>query len=158
MAAMAELAAKAPGVPVRLREIAAEQDISESYLEQIFMALRRAGLLESARGAQGGYALARAPETITVGEIVRVLEGPIAPVSCVLEGKHEDCRRSGAADCPTRPVWARLADCMNLILDSVTLADIVVDSGDPDLQGCPDCSCSGVAGDAQSHLRRRTLG
>lgn len=122
------------------------------------MALRRAGLLESVRGAQGGYVLARAPETITVGEIVRILEGPIAPVSCVLDGRHEECRRSGAGDCPTRPVWARLAECMNLILDSVTLADIAAGSGDPELRGCPDCSCSGVAGNAQSHLRRRTLG
>lgn len=123
VAALYELALRSDGTPVNLRQIAEGQGLSESYLEQLFLALRRANVVTSVRGAQGGYVLARPAAEITIGDIIRALEGPIAPVSCVTDDEH--CARDNIEDCPTRPIWVRLAQCMNRVLDSITLADIV---------------------------------
>lgn len=101
-----------------LRVIADQEGISLQYLEQIFGELRRAGLVESERGARGGYRLARDPSQITVGDVVRTLEGPIAPVEC-LTG-HEECER--AECCLTREAWHRLQQSMTEALDGITLA------------------------------------
>jgi len=101
-----------------LRIIAQQEGISLQYLEQIFGELRRAGLVESERGARGGYRLARDPACITVGDVVRTLEGPIAPVDC-LTG-HEECEREGC--CLTREAWHRLQQSMTEALDGITLA------------------------------------
>ncbi len=122
VAALYELATRSDGSPVTLRQIAEGQGLSESYLEQLFLALRRADVVSSVRGAQGGYVLARPAAEITIGDIVRALEGPIAPVSCVAD--EEACTRDHLDGCPTRPIWIRLARCMNRVLDSITLADI----------------------------------
>ncbi len=111
--------------PVPLKAVAERQGISEAYLEQLVGALRRAGLVRSVRGAQGGYSLARPPETITVGDIVRVLEGPIAPVGCV-SAEAEPCARSDG--CVTRVIWERLRDSMTRVLDSFSLADLVAEA------------------------------
>ncbi len=91
--------------PTPLREISKYEGISYQYLEQIFITLRRKNLVESIRGAKGGYILARSPESITVGDIVRVLEGPIAPVECVGEGS-KDCERSKI--CVSKNVWEKI--------------------------------------------------
>ena len=109
--------------PVPLREIAMRENISYQFLEQIVLPLRHAGLINSVRGAKGGYALARPPEQIKVGEIVRVLEGPIAPVGCVADGNEESCARSPA--CLTRGIWEKLRDRMEQVLDEITLADVI---------------------------------
>ncbi|MBS4021624.1 MAG: Rrf2 family transcriptional regulator [Dethiobacter sp.] len=109
--------------PVPLREIAERENISYQFLEQIFAPLRRAGLIESVRGAKGGYTLARAPEKIKVGDIVRTLEGPIAPVDCVVEGNEGKCGRSDA--CLSRGIWEKLRDRMSEVLDEITLADVI---------------------------------
>lgn len=108
--------------PLPLKEIAKEQDISEHYLEQLIAPLRRAGIVISVRGARGGYELAKPPEEITVGDIVRVLEGPIVPVPCVEEGLEEPCEK--ADKCVARLVWERLRDSITSVLDSITLADM----------------------------------
>lgn len=121
--AMACLALDFRAGPVPLREIAKRENISYQFLEQIFLPLRRAGLIESVRGAKGGYTLARPPEAINVGDIVRALEGPIAPVDCVAEGNAETCGRSTA--CLTRGIWEKLKDRMEEVLDEITLADVI---------------------------------
>lgn len=119
--AMLQLALYAKEKPLSLREIAAREDISEQYLEQIFLILRRAHLVESVRGAHGGYFLGKPPQEILVGDIVRSVEGPIAPVDCLNE--DGECTRSEA--CVTRRVWAKLQASMVHVLDRTSLADMV---------------------------------
>lgn len=109
--------------PVSLNSIAARQDISEEYLEQIFSTLRKSGIVESVRGAQGGYRLGRDAAQITVGEILRALEGSLAPVDCVTEGKASGCVR--LEECVMRDVWEQMRDSLNKTVDSITLEDLV---------------------------------
>ena len=120
--AMFELAQHYGTGPVSLRAIAERQVISEHYLEQLIAGLRKAGLVSSVRGAQGGYILARDPADIKVGDIVRVLEGPIAPVECVNDNETEHCLRSEF--CITRGVWEKVKDSIEDVLDSISLADM----------------------------------
>lgn len=112
--------------PVALNNIAERQGISEGYLEQLMMPLKRAGIVKSVRGAQGGYLLSKDPKEVTVGEIIRVLEGPIAPVACVSEEYPEPCERSSS--CVTRLVWEKVRDSISGVLDSYSLADLVDES------------------------------
>ncbi len=112
--------------PVTLNNIAARQDISEGYLEQLMMPLKRAGIVKSVRGAQGGYLLSKNPKEVTVGEVIRVLEGPIAPVACVDEENPEECVR--ASFCVTRIVWEKVRDSISGVLDSFSLEDLVQES------------------------------
>jgi len=114
--------------PVSLKIIAKRQGISEHYLEQLFAGLRKNGLVKSVRGAQGGYILGREPEDIYVGEIIRVLEGPLAPVDCVAEEDPENCHK--AESCVTRLIWERVRDSIAGVIDSVTLADMVENAAD----------------------------
>ncbi|HHV61783.1 MAG TPA: Rrf2 family transcriptional regulator [Firmicutes bacterium] len=109
--------------PVSLRDIAEKEDISSQYLEQLFRGLRGAGLVESVRGAKGGYILARPPEEISVADILRAVEGPIAPVECV-ESDSVDACCDRKDYCMTREAWIRLRDSMVETLDSINLADL----------------------------------
>ncbi len=106
---------------VSLRDVAKRQDISMKYLEQIVSQLTKAGYLHSVRGPQGGYRLARKPNQYTVGEILRVTEGSIAPVSC-LETLPNPCPR--AAFCHTLPVWEGLYKKIAEYVDGLTLEDV----------------------------------
>lgn len=124
--AMFDLALHYGSEPIPLKSVAKRQNISDNYLEQLISVLRKAGLVKSVRGAQGGYMLARHPEEITVGEIIRVLEGPIAPVDCVSEVDPVDCDQSDC--CITRTVWARVRDSIAEVLDSISLADMCRDA------------------------------
>lgn len=112
--------------PISLKSIAERQGISEHYLEQLISGLRKTGLVKSVRGAQGGYVLGREPEKIRVGDIIRVLEGPIAPVDCVSEEDPESCLK--AEFCVTRTIWEKVRDSIAGVLDSITLADMVEDA------------------------------
>jgi len=123
---MLDLAQHMGAEPVSLRAVAERQMLSESYLEQLVPPLRDAGLLRSVRGKQGGYVLGRSPAEITVGDIVRALEGPIAPVDCVNDQVEVDCPHY--PDCPTRSVWLRLRDSITQVLDSINLADLMADA------------------------------
>jgi len=107
-----------------LKEIAHKQQLSETYLEQLIAPLRKAGLVASVRGAQGGYELGRKPEKITVGEIIKLLEGPLAPSECVLDDEPE-CSR--AEYCVTRLIWEKIMESINNVIDSITLKDMVDD-------------------------------
>lgn len=105
-----------------LKDIAERQDISKKYLEQIVPLLSRAGMLRTTRGYQGGYMLAGDADKITVGDILRVTEGSLAPVSC-LDDAENMCRR--AQDCMTLGVWEGLYTVVTDYLDSITLRDII---------------------------------
>jgi Rrf2 family transcriptional regulator, cysteine metabolism repressor len=118
---MFDLAVNAGNGPVSLKEIAARQEISEKYLSNIIPPLKNAGLLRSARGAQGGYVLARNPRDITLKDILLVLEGSMCLVECT--GQPELCNRSDA--CPVRGIWAEVAGKMLEALDSFTLESMV---------------------------------
>lgn len=107
---------------VALKDIAKRQNISKKYLEQIVPILNRSDILRTNRGYQGGYMLAKAPEEYTVGMILRLTEGNLAPAPCVGEGTAE-CGRTG--DCAMKFVWRGLYDAVNEYLDSVTLRDIL---------------------------------
>ena len=107
---------------IALKDIAERQDISKKYLEQIIPILNRSDILKTTRGSQGGYMLSRDPEKYTVGEILRLTEGNLAPVDCLTQDPIE-CERS--VDCPTLPVWQGLNRVINEYLDSITLQDIL---------------------------------
>ena len=120
--AMVELAQRYGSGPVSLSEIAAAQEVSLSYLEQVIRPLRRAGLLTSTRGASGGYALARPPATITIGDVIRVLGGAIVPIRCVTDQTCSPCSLEDR--CATRSVWEIVRDRLTETLDGITLADL----------------------------------
>jgi len=124
--AMVDMAQSEDKGPIAIRTIAERQDISERYLEQLMVPLKRAGLVKSVRGSQGGYTLGKNPQYITAGDIVRVLEGPIAPVECVSENNPTACSR--ADYCVTRVVWTKVRDSIAEVLDSYTLADLAQES------------------------------
>ncbi len=124
--AMAELAMHHGEGPVPLKTIAENQGLSEHYLEQLFAPLRRAGLVKSVRGAQGGYLLGREPGEISVGDVLRVLEGPLAPIECALDGSVlddlEHC--TNPYQCLVRDVWIKLYRTVEQVVDGITLADL----------------------------------
>lgn len=107
---------------VALKDIAKRQSISKKYLEQIVPLLNKAELLRTNRGYQGGYALSKPPDKYTVGEILRVTEGSLAPISC-LQYDENSCPRK--ADCITLPVWEGLYKVIADYLDNISLQDII---------------------------------
>lgn len=119
---MLELAQSQPDAYMPLPLIAQRQGISEKYLESIIAILSRAGLVEGLRGKGGGYRLTRSSANYSVGEILRLTEGSLAPVTC-LEGAENPCPRAG--ECTTLPMWQKLDDLINTYLDSVSLSDLL---------------------------------
>ena len=117
---MVELAQAYDRGLVSLAEIAQKQNLPLGYLEQLMAPLRQADLLESGRGVRGGYRLSALPQCITVGQVLRALEGPIAPARCAVS---EECQRQSL--CPSTRVWYRVRDAVAQVLDSTTLADII---------------------------------
>mgnify|MGYP000865822390 CR=1 FL=1 len=124
VSAMYDLALQYGQGPISLKSVAQRQGISEHYLEQLMGTLRKAGYVKSIRGAQGGYTLTKDPTQITVGDIIRIMEGPTAPVDCLLTDAvhNEYCTR--AKTCVTRGVWAKVRDSIDSVLDSISLADL----------------------------------
>lgn len=114
--------------PVKIREIADRQEIPLKYLENILLTLQRAGIARSKRGPKGGYYLSRPPEAITVGEIIRAMDGPLAPIHCVSVSAYEQCPREPV--CGLKWLWKRVRDEIADILDSTTVADVVQHSQD----------------------------
>ncbi len=119
---MLDLAENGGAGYVPMKEVAARQGISLKYLEQILPALVRAGCVEGVHGRGGGYRLARAPELFSVGEILRLAEGDLAPVACLQMGAAP-CPR--AETCRTLPMWREYYDLTNKYFDGVTLADLL---------------------------------
>lgn len=119
---MVDLAMNDNGEYIPLKSISARQEISDKYLEQIINSLGKAGYVKSLRGAQGGYKLAHSPSFYTVGMILRLTEGSLAPVTC-LEDNVNHCER--AAECSTLFVWEGLYKAISDVVDSITIADIL---------------------------------
>ena len=112
-------------------EIAARQHIPVEFLEQILLALKRAGLLSSRRGMKGGYSLIKPPDEISLGQVIRILDGPLAPIGCVSKTAYQKCSDCPYADksrCPVQSVMGTVRDAIAGILDHYTLADFAAGS------------------------------
>ena len=121
---MAQLARRFGTGPASLTDIAEEEDLPRAYLEQLVISLRDAELVQSTRGAHGGYELTRPPEQIVMAEVLRALEGPIAPMICATDDpSHVVCSRS--RHCTVNFMWVRVRDAIAGALDSITLAELV---------------------------------
>jgi Rrf2 family protein len=118
--AAVELAAAAAGGPVKAEQIAEAQSIPLNFLENILSELRRAGIVESRRGAAGGYLLARAPEDVSLADVIRAVEGPLANV----RGKSPDMLEYEGSAERLREVWVALRASVRVVLEQVTLADV----------------------------------
>jgi Rrf2 family protein len=113
-----------PDVPVRVQQIAERQNIPGKFLFQIMQGLKRVDLVRSKRGTEGGYVLARPPEAITVGEVIRSVSGPLVQLGCLESGDFQDpCERE--ATCQFKPIWAEVDAAIASVLDGVTFADLV---------------------------------
>ena len=129
VAAMVDLAQHYGEGPVALRGVAERQQVSEHYLEQLMSSLRRAGLVRSLRGAQGGYELAREPAQVSVGDIVRAMEGPIAPVDCLLADRSTTNPYCGKTiRCIRRDIWRKMGDSIKATLDAISLQSLCEDT------------------------------
>jgi Rrf2 family protein len=119
---MVDLAINDTGEYIPLKNVSSRQEITIKYLEQIIPLLNRVGYLKSTRGKDGGYRLARAARDYTVGDILRAVEGSLAPVACMEDDPNRCTRRAG---CATLPVWTGLDKVINDYLDGITLEDLV---------------------------------
>lgn len=125
--AVLDLAENGQEDAVALSSVAERQEISISYLEQLIAKLKKAGIVNSVRGAQGGYFLAKKPEEISVGDILRALEGDLNPVDCPeIVGSTSTC--SGADLCVTKYVWMRISDSINSTVDTMMLSELLNES------------------------------
>lgn len=122
--AMFVLAVQYGDKPIPLSTIAEEQDISVNYLEQLFLPLRKSGLVTSVRGAHGGYMLSKEPSEITVGSVLKVLEGPLKAADCALE---DETSCGNATYCVTRLIWEKITFSIDHVIESITLKDMVDD-------------------------------
>ncbi len=111
--------------PASLSEIAQAEDLPRAYLEQLVMSLRDAGLVISTRGARGGYELVRPPDEIRMSEVLRALEGPIAPMICASEDPEHATTCDRTTRCTVNVLWVRIRDAIAGTLESMTLADLV---------------------------------
>ena len=114
------------GTPVSITSISARQDLSERYLEQLMAKLKKAGLIQSVRGAGGGYVLARDPGKISVGDVLRALEGNLDPVDCAGLDPDGVCR--AADSCVTKYVWKRINESINRTVDEIRLDQLIEES------------------------------
>lgn len=124
--ALLELTTAHGTTTLQRHEIAARQHIPVEFLEQILLALKRAGLLASRRGMKGGYSLIKSPNEITLGQVIRILDGPLAPIGCVSKTAYQKCHECPYADdpqCPVQHIMGTVRDAIAGILDHYTLAD-----------------------------------
>lgn len=112
---------------VSLKSIAERQGISEHYLEQIIAVLKKAGMVKSIRGSQGGYILGKNSKDISVGDLLRILEGPLSFVECVSDSTKTSCGMSSCKKCVTKNVWEKISDSVTEVVDSISLENLVDD-------------------------------
>jgi len=115
---------ESPDVMVQIKEISEQDKIPAKYLEQILLALKNAGMLQSRMGIGGGYYLARQPRDISLGQIIRVLDGPLAPIRCVSQMAYEPCGCPDERTCGLRMVMGDVRNAITDILDHTTLEDV----------------------------------
>ncbi len=125
--AMVDLASQGENRCISLKSIAERQCISPHYLEQLISALKKAGLVKSVRGAGGGYRLSCNPRDVSVGSILKILEGPLYPVDCLSETETKPCGIGSCEKCVTKPVWEKIYESMNDVLNGITLDDLAND-------------------------------
>ena len=106
-----------------IQELAKKGDIPFKFLEQILLTLKKGGFVSSKRGVDGGYFLAKAPGTITVGEVIRFIEGPIEPVECANKSSYEKCR--DFPYCVFKDIWSQVYTATSLVVDTITFAELV---------------------------------
>jgi Rrf2 family protein len=106
-----------------IQELAKKGDIPNKFLEQILLTLKKGGFVGSKRGVGGGYFLARPPESITVGEVVRFIEGPIEPIACAGKKKYEKCK--DFPYCVFKDIWSQVYTATSLVVDTVTFAELL---------------------------------
>lgn len=124
--ALIDLAKYSEIEPVSISSIATRQGISERYLEQLMTLLKKAGIIKSIRGAAGGYVLAKDMADISVGDVLRALEGSLQPVECAAFGGEESCEVAGG--CVTKYVWQRINESINRTVDEISLRQLVEES------------------------------
>lgn len=124
--ALIDLAQYSEIEPVSISSISTRQGISERYLEQLMSLLKKAGLVQSIRGAGGGYVLAREVDEISVGDILRALEGSLEPVECAAFHEDEGCEAAGG--CVTKYVWKKINESINRTVDEINLKQLVEES------------------------------
>ena len=122
---LAEAQKNSPTRMVQIKEISAHEQIPAKFLEQILLALKNAGLVQSKMGVGGGYYLARPPKEITLGQIVRTLDGPLAPIRCVSQMAYEPCGCPDEETCGLRMVMGDVRNAISNILDNTTLATVI---------------------------------
>jgi Rrf2 family protein len=122
--ALLDLTLHAERGPAQIHDIAERQNIPLKFLEQILLALKHAGFVESRKGPGGGYFLAKPPDKITLGAVVRAVDGPLAPISCVSVSRFGECGCPDPATCGLRTVWQEARDALAAVLDNATFADI----------------------------------
>ena len=125
--ALVELANCNDGECVPLRTVAERHGMSEYYLEQLFAPLKKAGIVKSVRGAQGGYKLNHPPKEISAGDVIRVLEGGLSPVDCLEDDSYE-CPAASCENCNTKSVWEKLYAGVSEVLDTIKLSDLAQES------------------------------
>lgn len=126
--ALVALAKAPPEQPLLISEISRDQKIPKKFLEQILLELKRAGIVMSRRGRLGGYVLLRTPDKVTFGEVLRLIDGPIAPLPCLSKIAYRRCSDcADEATCEIRHVFARVIIATREVLDQTTLADAVND-------------------------------
>lgn len=131
--AMIDIAINYKENPVSIKDISEREDISLKYLEKLMTSLKKAGLIDSIRGAKGGYILSREPNNISIGEILRALEGNLNPVDCKLL-MDENCNIED--DCIMKFVWSKISEGINMAVDSMSLQDVIDKSADCCVGGC----------------------
>lgn len=123
--AMLEIALNDSGTAISIKQISERQQISENYLEQIIATLKKYGFVKSTRGPKGGYFLTEKPQEISVGQILRCLEGNLNPVDCVAVNEDKVCEES--ALCVTKYVWKKISESINDVVDSISLEDLITE-------------------------------
>ncbi|MBF7097193.1 RrF2 family transcriptional regulator [Alkalibacter mobilis] len=121
--AMYQLALNYENGTISIKDIAQKMDYSDAYLEQMFATLKKERLVTSHRGPKGGYRLSKDPDKITVGDVIRALEGPIEFSSCVGGSENYNCDKSGF--CVTKDIWEQVNDSINQVIDNITLGDLL---------------------------------
>lgn len=112
------------GGVMSITEIAGLGDMPVKFLEQILLALRRGGFVKSRRGVKGGFILARPPAEITIGQVIRFVEGPIEPIACVEKGPYKGCK--DVAGCIFRDIWKEVRDAISIVVDTLTFEELVM--------------------------------
>jgi Rrf2 family protein len=124
--ALAHLATLEPGATAQAIDIAATNNIPKKFLDAILGALRNAGIVYSRKGPGGGYMLARAPSNIKIGQVIRTIDGPLAPIACASRTAYQPCRDcKNVKSCTVRLMMTKVRDAMSDVLDRVTVADMV---------------------------------